>query len=78
MEEEEDGSFDDDDIDSEGGGSREAVLSLVRSHHTLRYAMMVVADRKSQVWQCLGFCTADFWSSLASESAAQKPKYCLT
>ena len=58
MEEEEDGSFDDDDIDSEGGGCREAVLSLVRSHHTLRYAMMVVADRKSQVWQCLGFCSA--------------------
>ena len=58
MEEEEDGSFDDDDIDSEGGGSREAVLSLVRSHHTLRYAMMVIADRKSQVWKCLSFCSA--------------------
>ena len=36
------------------------------------------ADRKSQVRQCLVNCTADFWSSMASESAAQKPKYCLT
>ena len=36
------------------------------------------ADRKSQVSQCLGFCTADFWSSLAYESAEQKPKHCLT
>ena len=25
-----------------------------------------------------GFCTADFWSSLAYESAEQKPKHCLT
>ena len=31
------------------------------------------ADRKSQVRQCLGFCTADFLSSLANESAEQKP-----
>ena len=25
-----------------------------------------------------GFCTADFWSSFAYESAEQKPKHCLT
>ena len=31
------------------------------------------ADGKSQVRQCLGFCTADLWSSLAYESAEQKP-----
>ena len=30
------------------------------------------ADRKSQVRQCLGFCTADFCSLLAYESAEQK------
>ena len=38
------------------------------------------ADRKShaQVRQCLGFCRADFWSSLAYASAEQKPKHCLT
>ena len=30
------------------------------------------------VRQCLGFCTAEFWSSLAYESAEQKPKHCLT
>ena len=35
-------------------------------------------DRKSQIKQCLGFCTADFWSSLTYESAEQKPKHCLT
>ena len=35
------------------------------------------ADRKSQVGQCLDFCTADFWSLLAFESAEQKPKHCL-
>ena len=28
--------------------------------------------------QCLGFCTVDFWSSLAYESAEQKPKHSLT
>ena len=36
------------------------------------------ADRKSQARQCLGFFTAYFWSSLAYESAEQKPKHCLT
>ena len=34
--------------------------------------------RNPGVRQCLGFCTADFWSSLAYESAEQKPKHCLT
>ena len=34
--------------------------------------------RNPGVKQCLGFCTADFWSSLAYESAEQKPKHCLT
>ena len=33
--------------------------------------------RNSGVRQCLGFCTADFWSSLAYESAEQKTKNCL-
>ena len=33
---------------------------------------------KSQVRQCLDFCTADFWYSLAYESVKQYPKHCLT
>ena len=33
--------------------------------------------RNPGVGQCLGFCTADLWSSLAYESAEQKPKHCL-
>ena len=36
------------------------------------------ADRKSQVRQCLGLCTADFMSLFAYESAVQKPKHCRT
>ena len=36
------------------------------------------AVRKSQVRQCLGRCTAAFWSLLVYESAEQKPKHCLT
>jgi len=39
--------------------------------------LMVMLDEKSQVKQCLGFCTADFWSSLVYESA-EKPKHCIT
>ena len=39
---------------------------------------MSKADGKSQVRQCMGFCTADFWSPLAYESAEEKPKHCLT
>ena len=31
-----------------------------------------------QVRHCLGFSTADFGSSLAYESAEEKPKHCLT
>ena len=34
--------------------------------------------RNPGVRQFLGFCTADFLSSLAYESAEQKPKHCLT
>ena len=34
--------------------------------------------RNPGVRQCLCFCTVDFWSSLAYESAEQKPKHCLT
>ena len=33
--------------------------------------------RNPGVGQCLGFCTADLWSSLAYESAKQKPKHCI-
>ena len=36
------------------------------------------ADRKSQVRQYLGFCTAYFLSLLAYESPEQKPKHCPT
>ena len=34
--------------------------------------------RNPGVRQCLGFCIADFWSSLAYKSAEQKPKHRLT
>ena len=44
----------------------------------MHYQLMNKADRTSQVRQCLGFCTADFLSLLAYESAEQKPKHCLT
>jgi len=40
--------------------------------------VMTRGIRKSQVRQCYGFCTADFWSSLAYESAEQNSKNCLT
>ena len=40
--------------------------------------VMKIADRKSQVRQCLGVCTADFVCLLAYDSAEQKPKHCLT
>ena len=40
--------------------------------------VMIRADRKSQVGQGLGFCRADFLSSLAYESTEQKPQHCLT
>ena len=40
--------------------------------------VMSRADRKSQVRQCLDFCTPDFWSLFAYESAEEKPKHCLT
>ena len=39
---------------------------------------IIRADIKSQVRQCLDFCTADFLLSLAYESADKKAKHCLT
>ena len=43
-----------------------------------RHSLTCRGGRKSQVRQCLGFWTADFWYSVAYESAEQKPKHCLT
>ena len=43
-----------------------------------RSQMISRPDGKSQVRQCLGFCTADFRYSLVYESVVQKPKHCLT
>jgi len=40
-------------------------------------AFIIRGSEKSQVRQCLDFCTADFLSSLGCESAVQKPKHCL-
>ena len=48
-------------------GSRKGKANEVRSR----------ADKKSQVRQCLGFCTADIWSSFAYKSAEQKSNHCL-
>ena len=39
---------------------------------------LVTSIRNPGVKQCLGFCAADFWTSLAYKSAEQKPKHCLT
>ena len=41
-------------------------------------SVIAIADMKSRVRQCLGFCTADFLSLLAYETGEQKPKHCLT
>ena len=35
----------------------------------LKRSVVTRADKKSQVRHCFGFCTADFWSSVAYESA---------
>ena len=44
------------------GGGRHAFGELVRTWNLSMLCCNQRADRKSQ---CLGFCTADFWSSLA-------------
>ena len=41
-------------------------------------AVMARGISNPEVRQCFGFGTADFSSSLAYESAEQKPKHCLT
>ena len=63
----------------DGGGARRRSHpgSSLRGQQTA-VNVMDRAVRKSQVRQCLGFCTADFGSSLVYESAEQKPKHCLT
>ena len=43
-----------------------------------RLRIMSRGIRNPGVGKCLGFCTTDLWSSLAYESAEQKPKHCLT
>ena len=43
-----------------------------------RNAVITRADGKSQVKQCFGFCTTDFRTSFAYESAEQKPKHWIT
>ena len=47
----------------------------VRTVPILHY---VKSKMKSQVRQCLCFCTADLWSSLAYVSAEHKLKHCIT
>ena len=42
------------------------------------FVVIARADRKSQVWKCLGFCSADSWANKDKKSAVQKPKHCLT
>ena len=53
------------------------LLLFVRDTHTL-LCLMFRDIKNPGVRQCLGFCIADFWSSLAYESAEQKPNHCLT
>ena len=45
---------------------------------SLSYIVDVQRYQESGSWAMFGFCTADFWSSFAYESAEQKPKHCLT
>ena len=52
--------------------SAHALMLDVSSSLTIR------GIRNPGVTQCLGFYTADFWSSSAYESAEQKTKHCLT
>ena len=56
---------------------KEAVVHYdqLREVEDKRDQVMNRADGKSQVRQCLGFRTADFGSSLAYESAEEKPKH---
>ena len=49
-----------------------AAETMAMSLDMAKVRWMSRADRKSQVRQCLVNCTADFWSSMASESAEQK------
>ena len=39
-------------------------------------SLSIKGCKKEQARQCLGFCTACFWSWLVYESAVQKPKHC--
>ena len=60
------------------GVSQQGAVSSLCGVDPWSRVRMIRADRKSQVRQCLGLCTADFWSSFAYESAEEKPKHCLT
>ena len=40
--------------------------------------LMDKADWKSQIRLSCGFCSAEFWSSLAYEAGEHKPQHCLT
>ena len=59
-------------------GNRETNTTAVTAPLMWLWWLFTRADRKSQVSQFLGFCTADFWPSYANESAEQKPKHFLT
>ena len=50
-----------------------SLLSLSSSH-----GFCPEVGRSLKLGQCLGFCKANFSSSLAYESAVHKPKHCLT
>ena len=41
-------------------------------------ALIPRGSKKSQVRQCLGFCTADSYTNKNKKSAVQKPKHYLT
>ena len=59
-------------------GSQGEEIGKCHARRKAELCFMGRADRKSQVGQCLCFCTADFWSSLAYESTKQKHKHCLS
>jgi len=60
---------------SSAGLGKSMGIAVECSHD--RHSVWSIADRKSQVRTCLGFCAADYKSLLAYESD-KKHKYCLT
>ena len=60
------------------GGEWDRSQRLSWGKSLLHFCLPIRADWKSQVRDCLDFCTAEFLSLFAYESAEQKPNHCPT